>query len=391
MRCGSAGTVTVEYESSLACGRETKADQKTRSLRNIADHPQKSPFFVHLPPFPSADAVPTPLPRFLADKPVASINYRWVALEGVADAVTSRWPRPIHDTLFAYSWLVENLAPEGLQRRDIYVYGSHLGGSLATALSLTEAHPHMRFAVRGVISYNGVYNWTMFLPDHAINRPYKRTKNPAPRRRQQVEDSHLYRLQELLPAFFRAPVDMFDPFASPSLFFHNPGLAVPEASYVMTAEETAALLALADPEAAAAAQHARVAAHKSHLVFPPRASTQKIPEALLLYDSPVAAPSKTGRRTVASGRGNTMENQARELAELMRRSVDKVELKERRRWDEDVDLWQGEAERRVQLCEVGDERSSLELNPVGEAAVEEWLAKRLAGGSRTARSRMHEQ
>ncbi|KAH6887560.1 hypothetical protein B0T10DRAFT_72979 [Thelonectria olida] len=365
VRCGSAGSVTID-------------------LRNIANHSPQSPLFVHLPPFPSNDGVPAPLPDFLADKPVASINYRWASPYGAAcaghdsDAVTSQWPTPIHDTSFAYSWLVENLAPEGQQRRDIYVYGSHLGGSLATSLSLTEAHPHMRIAVRGVISYNGVYNWTMFLPDHQTNRPSKRAKNPGPRRRQ-VEGSHFYRLQELLPYLFRSPVDMFDPFVSPSLFFHNPGLLVPE-SYVMSAAETAALEALVNPESIMA-EHVKVP-RKSHLVFPPRQSTQKIPEALFLYDSPVVPPSQPGRRRLAIGRGNTMESQAVEIVELMRRSIEKVELKEREKWDDDLDMWEHEGERRVQVRSVGEEMSSLELNAKGEARVEEWLSGRLRTSTR---------
>ncbi|KAH7151699.1 hypothetical protein B0J13DRAFT_246800 [Dactylonectria estremocensis] len=357
--CGSSGRVTID-------------------LLNIENNPPCSPFFIHLPPFPRTDGVPAPLPEFLQGKPVASINYRWTppaaadSAGGDSDEV-SQWPMPIHDTCFAYSWLVDQFAPEGQQRRDIYVYGSHLGGSLATSLSLTETHPHKRFSVRGVISYNGVYNWTMFLPDHPVNRPSKRAKNPMSYL-SHLEGTHLHRIQELLPNLFRSPEDMFDAFASPGILFHNPGLLVPS-SYTISEVESAALEAMINPNSEACQPKVP---RKSHLMFPPRASTLKIPESLFLYDSPtVVASAKKGRRRLATSRGNTMENQARELVELMRRSIEKVELKERSKWDEDLSGLEDETARRIQGIEVGDERESLDLNQVGEEAIQEWLADRI--------------
>ncbi|KPM35061.1 hypothetical protein AK830_g11504 [Neonectria ditissima] len=356
VRCGSAGSVTID-------------------LFNVAKHPSSSPFFIHLPPFPSPDGFPAPLPEFLQEKPVASINYRWIspvaAASGDRGSNVARWPMPIHDTLFAYSWLVKNFQREAPRRRDIYVYGSHLGGSLATSLSLTETFPHMRFAVRGVISYNGVYNWTMFLPDHPVNQLPKGMKNPAPRSAL-LEGTHLHHLQEMLPQFFKSPADLFDPFVSPALFFHNPGLLVPS-SYSISEEEAAALEAIIDPDYII--ERPKVP-RKSHLVYPARASTGKIPECLFLYDSPtVVSVGKWGTRKLATGQGNTMESQALELVELMRRSVDKVELKERRQWDDDVSS--DEPDRRVQAMEVGDEREALELNEGSEKVIKKWLVDRI--------------
>src|SRR6478735_1991499 len=142
---------------------------------NIAEQPN-SPLFIYLPSAPSTNSQPAPIPRFLQGKPVASINYRWNSFdqeEANSSSVDDVWPTPVHDTFFAYQWLVENLSPEGLKRRDIYVYGSHLGASLATSLALTESQPHKPFAVRGLVSYNGIYNWTMFFPDHPVNHPGK--------------------------------------------------------------------------------------------------------------------------------------------------------------------------------------------------------------------------
>lgn len=293
------------------------------------------------------------------------------------------WPNPVHDTAFAFSWLADNLAPEGNGRRDMYVYGSHLGASLATSLALTESHTHARFGVRGVVAYNGIYNWTMFLPDHRINRPRTKALSaippPSP-----VEGSHLDRLQGQMPRLFGKPANLFDPFASPSLFFHSPGLAVPN-SFTMSMINSTMIDALATRKTLEVTPTPR----KSHSVFPPRKSTLKIPETLLLHDSPVPVPakasttstkaSKTRRRAAAAPRGNTFEAQAQELVQLMRRSIEKIELKERSKWDDDVNPEAAEEEglRRVQAVDVGDEVGSLELGEAGQETALAWLRDRI--------------
>ncbi|KAM5382713.1 hypothetical protein ACJZ2D_002296 [Fusarium nematophilum] len=344
---------------------------------NIAEYPPNSPLFIQIPPFPSSNGKPASLPKFLEERPVASINYRWnVSDRGLTELPPTEglWPMPIHDTLFAYSWLIENLAPDGIQRRDIYVYGSHLGASLASSLALTETHPHQRFAVRGLLSYNGIYNWTMFFPDHPVNRPVKRAKSSGLFHRPE-EGTYFYYLQEQLPLYFHSPAAMFDPFVSPSLFFHNPGLRIPS-SYNMSEDEAAALEALTNPNAEPPVL--LKTPRKSRLVFPPRKSTLKIPETLLLYDClPPPPPDKRGRQGRAKPRGNCLEFQAQEMAEMMQRSIEKVELKERGLWDEDIDSWDDEASRRVKVREAGEERKTLGLSEKGEQFVEDWLAERI--------------
>lgn len=289
------------------------------------------------------------------------------------------WPTPVHDTSFAYAWLLENLAPPKNSRRDIYVYGSYLGASLAASLALTEAHTHARFGVRGFVAYNGIYNWTMFLPDHRINKTPKRTKTatapPGP-----VEGSHLHRLQENMPALFDMPSNLFDPFASPSLFFHSPGLIVPP-SFFMTVEHSALINNMTSD---ADIQSKPIKApRKSHLVFPPRQSTLKIPDTLLLFDSarsPITKSTTKAKSTRPNKRskaaGHSFQAQATELAELMRRSIDVVELKERRKWDEDMHRRVDEAIDRVQVAEMGPERQSIELGQAGSDAATSWLESR---------------
>lgn len=62
---------------------------------------------------------------------------------------------------------------------------------------------------------------------------------------------------------------------------------------------------------------------------------------------------------------------------MMRRSVDKVELQMRSRWDDEMDGLGDEAERRVRVVDVGEERRGLEMGVEGERAVREWLDEKM--------------
>lgn len=344
--------------------------------------PTNDPLLVYLPPFPSQHAVSSPLlPSFLHKHPVATINYRWSPFSQpeVGEKTGStplHWPTPVHDTSFAFAWLLESLPPPTSGRRDIYVFGSYLGAGLAASLALTEAHSHSRFGVRGFIGHNGIYNWTMFLPDHRINKVPRRGKSalppPGP-----AEGSHIHRLQERMPALFDKPENLFDPFASPSLFFHSPGLIVPQ-SFFMTVEHSALIDNMtSDDEIPPVAIKAP---RKSHLVYPPRQSTLKVPDALLLFDSAPITETKSSTRTKggrlakrARASGNSFETQAAELVELMRRSVNVVELKDRSRWDDDLDMQAVEAAKRIQVVSAGFEGQTTDLSEGGKDAVASWL------------------
>lgn len=345
----------------------------------MSSHPPDASLLVHLPPFPSSQGTtPTQLPGVLQQWPVASINYRWDDSDPDLLFQSRRqgvWPAPVHDTAFAYAWILSNLAPQYPGRRDMFVYGSFLGASLAMSLALTESTSHARFGVRGVAAYNGVYNWTKFLPEHPIYKRKKSTLQDALTSRPLAEGARMEELRESIPLLFKEPSNLFDPFASPSLFFHNPGLHVPKTFdenssplsdlvALMTGQET-------DQEPAEPPKPPR----KSHLVFPPRTSTLKIPETLLLYEKH-SAPRQKGKRA-SKRKGNTFETQAAELAELMRRSIDKVELKERSKWDDEMDSWEQEALRRVQAVEVDDGPGGYSPGAHAQEGLLEWLEERV--------------
>lgn len=285
----------------------------------------------------------------------------------------------MHDVAFAYQWITRALTPSNNGRGGIYVYGSHLGAGLAVSLSLTESRPNQKFCVRGIAAYNGIYNWTMFLPGHRINMI--RSMMDVARLSQRTNgNSMLDTLHQRLVSLFQAPSNLFDPFASPSLFFHNPGLPVPESFYKST--EFANIVGLLKGQGSDAAKK-NVLPRNSYLVFPPRDSNMKIPETMLLHDAPSGPPSRQPRTKKAlngikhGDQRNTFKNQADEIASLMRRSLAMVELKVRAKWDEDAHYLAEEPKRRIQVVEVGQEREDLELNEFGQQAVLDWLDENL--------------
>ncbi|OTA92865.1 hypothetical protein M434DRAFT_31478 [Hypoxylon sp. CO27-5] len=376
VRNGSSGVVTID-------------------LHNIAKVSSPDPLLIYLPPFSTAFADrPAQLPRFLQRQPTAVINYRWAGFSpfqtqdsdasGADEQLEEgeethlSWPAPIHDTARAYDWIVENLGPSNYTRRDIYVYGSYLGASLATSLALTETHPHARMGLRGVVAYNGIYNWTMFLPDHPINQvPKLRSMSIFEEILARPGDPDFQELKQHAEALFGRPDNLFDPFASSCLFFHTPGLYVPPS---FDASALAPVTSLLDSptytEDTSQLWMPSTPPRKSPLVFPPRNSTLKIPETLLLHSTPPLLPPSFQRRRQRRKKehvGNNFRTQAEELARVMRRSINKVELAERLKWDYELAGLGDEADRRVQVYDAGFNTGDYSLGGKGEELAAAWL------------------
>ncbi|ORY62547.1 uncharacterized protein BCR38DRAFT_410944 [Pseudomassariella vexata] len=392
VRCGSAGSVYVD-------------------LHNLDKVTSSHPLLVYLPPYssPAREEI-SEVPGFCRNYPTAVINYRWAGYgpyhganalsapsqEAESDAILPplTWPIPVHDTLQAYSWIIENLTPPTYARRDVYVYGSYLGASLATSLALTESYPHEPVSVRGLVAYNGIYNWTTFLPDHPANHQSAgRPTNVLEDVLGQSADPIFQELKQHVQALFGDPTHLFDPFASSSLFFESPGMWVPRDFTSPNLPAAASLPTAGLPEKDMAEITDRLVTimvdkppKQSPLTFPPRGFTLELPESLLLHTRP------PGRSSFAAWKGRRQQNQKRsaaanhfaaqaeELAALMRRSLTKLEFKEHRARDVDFDE-HAEAKRRVQVRDIGaDERPErLELPPSAAARVSNWLDERMKG------------
>ncbi|KAK4643622.1 hypothetical protein QC761_406600 [Podospora bellae-mahoneyi] len=419
VQCASAGEITV-------------------SLHNIAKHASTKPLVIVIPPIPhTGEERHSSLPRWLREFPAAVINYRWNNVKDPEDKTPLRWPSPVHDLIFGYSWLSANLGlrPEKKKHvfgRPAYVYGSYLGATLGAGLAFTEAHhPFLNLGqggmtVRGLIAHNGIYNWPMFLPDHPIHsyklKPPKHGicpfyTNKVQSRRFELEEfdenTAFGFLYSQMPYLFPSPSNLFDPFASPTLFFQNAPLHVPEDFFKpsrfnnlpsppalssavddfladttgipepqppqsddpsssqalsskplaeLTSQEIDVILAQKTAEAMASSRP-----RKGYLVFPPRKSTLRVPETLLLFDSDDVPASGDEKRIPPR---NSFKVQAIELAGLMRRSVSMFECQTlAKEGDEEFagpEARDREALRRVKTMELSAQVKEQEEDDIGE-------------------------
>ena len=363
---------------------------------------------------------------------MARINYRWNIPQGASpstltppQSASHPFPTPLHDALHAYTWLTtsflpsftpnlgtnssprrspspyaSNSQPAGRSSlRPLLIYGSFLGGTLASSLSLTETRIRpLGSSITGTIIRNGVFDWTHIATSRAPSSS-SASANDQPLKTSESDLWDVHTLHNLKTHLFPSPAGAFDPFASPLLFFRSPGLSVP--SYFpgtspparpsighdpalldglsISEEELASLRARASSSPSSKPQHDDeeeiTVERKSALRFPPKDSGLKIPRSLLLTTSelPVGARAAPKRTRAKAGQqqkpGEEMRRQAEEMAKVMRRSLVTHEFKDRASWDEDGDP-HALSEERVQVREL----------PVGEnekeeaEVVEEWIA-----------------
>jgi hypothetical protein len=357
---------------------------------------------VYIPPYSDLQTRRWPyLPPFLERFPTAVINYRWA---GSAPHLTSStetrhsdgpehfstplyWPTPVHDTAFGYDWILKNLSPPDTSRRDVYIHGSYLGASLAASLALVSTFPHERMAVRGLVAYNGIYDWTIFLPDHRVNQPSTKSKSSRPVSPPD-EGSQLHLLNQQIPQLFSKPSDLFDSFASACLFFQTAGLIVPK-TFGISEEMTSMIDALASAtkigESIPSISDTMLLKNprRSRLIFPSRQSTLELPKALLLYDMmpmpilKMTAKNPTRARRARKTLGNSFETQAIELASLMRRSYAKERtiLMQQILDDNDFTTPESEAENHIRLHGIGSEHDSIDKNgqQLSDIIMGDWL------------------
>lgn len=125
-----------------------------------------------------------------------------------------QYPTPIHDTLAGFDWIQQNLQPTRLA-----IFGSHIGGSLALMLALTEAS-----SIQAVAALNPVCDWPG-LDEYCTTEDTDETRQAKQRRKHAPAD--LVPLLEARARFFTSPERCFDAFASPILFLRSAGREVP--------------------------------------------------------------------------------------------------------------------------------------------------------------------
>jgi acetyl esterase/lipase len=81
---------------------------------------------------------------------IARVNYRF--------SPDNTWPTPLHDVLAGYDWVFQNLLEDEKKLVKLGVCGELIGGSLATALALTECHLGQSRIVAAAVN-NPIADW----------------------------------------------------------------------------------------------------------------------------------------------------------------------------------------------------------------------------------------
>ncbi|EPQ62598.1 Bgt-4266 [Blumeria graminis f. sp. tritici] len=217
-----------------------------------------APLVVYLPPTGIRHSKhQPPIPSYLLSSStvLARINYRWNIPSAYSLGASDNhpFPVPLHDTVRGWSHITERLVSSYQSfelsaepiaqtseldashlpvktgypvQRPVFIYGTFLGGTLATSLALTENYVLREnpFRIRGLIAKNAVFDWVSIVTD-AFSRSIPRTLPKTPQNSQYTwNESDLIRLRKKL---FTKPNRCFDAFASPMLFFRTAGVPPP--------------------------------------------------------------------------------------------------------------------------------------------------------------------
>ncbi|KAI4268478.1 MAG: hypothetical protein L6R35_006761, partial [Caloplaca aegaea] len=212
------------------------------------------------------------------------------------------YPKPIHDLLASYDWVLAHLLPTTTSPTttapQIGVCGEHAGGSLAATLALTECHTHKPGGIAAAALGNPIVDWTCPFRSPDSHTDEYDTKSPSPLRKA---------LHTLRARSFTQLQHQHDPFASPLLFFRTPAYDLPPSS------SSSFSLSRKTPPAAAeddddASDKTTTPKRRSHRKYPPLESQLRLPLTRIMV-----------------GEDHPLREQGVEFAQLMRRSVDLYE------------------------------------------------------------------
>lgn len=165
---------------------------------------------------------------------VVTINYRLGATTTPSTDLASesalakkqvfyQYPTPIHDTLAGFDWVQQNLQPARLG-----VIGTHIGGSLALMLALTEAQSvHAVAALEPICDWAGLDEHCLLLEEHQAHEENTASKKKRGAGSRGPAAHDLVPLLEAREKFFATPERAFDAFASPVLLLRSAGKDVP--------------------------------------------------------------------------------------------------------------------------------------------------------------------
>ncbi|KAL4933741.1 uncharacterized protein BDV17DRAFT_66815 [Aspergillus undulatus] len=202
----------------------------------------------------TVDAVSAPRLANVTSSTVVTINYRLgdmafdldqlpfdqrvrIQTDGTApQSLYYRYPTPVHDTMAGFDWVLKKLRPARLG-----VMGTHIGGSLALMLALTEPR-----SVHAVAALDPVCDWTSL--DEYCTSPSTTASSPTLKRKQAPKD--LVPLLKARERFFLSHERYFDPFASPILFVRSAGKDTPKVfpKYDTSPEHPVPVLISEEPE-----------------------------------------------------------------------------------------------------------------------------------------------
>ena len=272
---GSSGHVSFTYVFLAGPEHVCMIDAKSYSVTE--SHVSKGPnpnVVLYLPPGPKIfqDARPGSdgenslhIQHYLASvtsSTIVTVHYRLGTeqLEPETEtesAVTKHYtfPIPIHDTLAVFDWVQDTFQPTQLS-----ILGTHIGGSIALTLALTESRAvHAVAVVEPICDWTGLDGYCLVdtedsarddsnavseLENDFSNMNMKETDDydvleepgtPQPLRKGSPGSTStsarappdLLALLAARETYFTKPAAYFDPFASPLLFLRSPGKGVP--------------------------------------------------------------------------------------------------------------------------------------------------------------------